>query len=159
MRGETQALLLEKLMQNKKVHPEYELSLPFFKLKKTDFKRLSKADILLLGLDKIKLILVYSDLKYANVELIKDKNILELEVISIDKTLMLPSLKSKYEIVKSSLAILSIEQLDIGVRLDVSKIDFENVRLVVNGSNRQIEGKLVEVEGEIAIEIKKVYDA
>jgi len=159
MKAETQAVLLEKMMQDQKVHPEYELSLPLFMLKRTVVNRLDKGDILLVGLDKLEFILIYNGNKYANVVLVKSENIEEIEIISMDEIISPSPINSKYEMLKCIFSTLAIEVIDVGIKANISKIGFEDITLITENNDKKLEGKLVEVEGEIAIEITKVYNA
>jgi hypothetical protein len=158
MKGETQALLLEKMMQNKKVQPVYELILPLFMVKRSDIDILTKGDILLVGLRSFKIIIISNDNIYANVEVIKHEKMNELEIISMDKILFSP-IDSKYEVFKCLFSTINIELFEVGTTQDISDINFKYVTLLGDNNQKKLEGKLVEVKGEIAIKITKVYDA
>ena len=58
MKTETQAVRLANMMQKRPLYPEYELALPWVQIKKSALKKLSEGDVLLLGLDSLRMILI-----------------------------------------------------------------------------------------------------
>jgi len=157
MKAETQAVLLEKMMQKKKVQPVYELTLPLFSMKQSLLKKLTKGDILLLGLDSLEIIVLQNEKTYANVMLLKNEKIQEIEIISTDNTWSYFTENPKYEVLKCLLSTIGVESFDVGTKQDISNVRFEYVTLYTEKNVKRLEGKLVEVEGNIAIEVTKVY--
>jgi len=158
MKAETQAVLLEKMMQKKKVQPVYELTLPLFSMKQSMLKKLTKGDILLLGLDSLEIIVLQNEKTYANVILLKNEKIQEIEIISTDNTCSYSTEDSKYEVVKCLFSTIGVESFDVGTKQDISNVRFEYVTLYTEKNVKRLEGKLVAVEGNIAIEVQKVYN-
>jgi len=157
MKAETQAVLLKKMMQKKKVQPVHELTLPLFSIKQSLLKKLTKGDILLLGLESLEIIVLQNEKTYANVILLKNEKIQEIEIISTDNTLTYSIENPKYEVLKCLLSTIGVESFDVGTKQDISNVRFEYVTLYTEKNVKRLEGKLVEVEGNIAIEVTKVY--
>jgi len=157
MKGETQAVLLEQMMQNKKVQTSYELILPLFMLSQSSISVLTKGDILLIGLDSLEMIIHANDNSYAKVEVIVNEKMQEIQIISMHERRASSTLNSKYKVLKCVLSTINIKSFEVGSTYAISNIDFEQVTLFVD-NYKTAEGKLVEVEGKVAIEIKKVYD-
>jgi len=155
MRGETQSVHLAKIMQKHKLYPEYELLLPFLLVKKNSLKKLSKGDVLLLGDDHLNLKLLKEDELFGNVEIEESKNSRKIKIINIDKHPELPSHSKKYETVKCSFGFLQSRSFEVGHKIDISSLDLGNVNLIIE-HKKLAEGKLVNVDQEIAIEITKV---
>jgi len=163
MKAETQAVLLEKMMQNKKVHPEFELTLPLFNVKKSTLKRLSTGDVFLLALDTLELRVIHNDSthkvsRYAKLIYVENNGKEEFEIASIHDMDFIPLEKSKYEEVKCVFSKIEVHQFEVGSRLTLKDNLFDTVEVFNVNSDITAEGKLIEVDSEIAIEITKVYD-
>jgi len=162
MKAETQAVLLEKMMQNQKVHPEFELTLPLFMVKKVRLKTLLVGDVFLVGLDTLELTLIHNDSihnvsKYAELIFVENNCRQELEIISIHDKALHPLENSKYEEVKCVFSKIDVYQFEVGSRLKLEDMTFESVEVFNVNSDITAEGKLIVVHGKIAIEITKVY--
>jgi len=155
MRGKTQSFHLAKMMQKRKVFPEYELVLPFLLVKKNSFKKLSKGDVLLLGDDRLNLKLLKNNELLGNVEIEENENSCKIKIANIQEQADLSNHSKKYEILKCSFDFLQSRIFEVGHMIDISSIDIEKVNLLV-GNKKLAEGKLVNVDEEIAIEIIKV---
>jgi len=155
MRGETQSVHLAKIMQKHKLYPEYELVLPFLLVKKNSLKKLSKDDVFLLGDDHLNLKLLKDGEFFGNVEIEESKNSRKIKIVNIHKHTELTNHSKKYEIVKCSFGFLQSRIFTVGHKIDISSIDLGKVNLIIE-NKKLAEGKLVNVDQEIAIEITKV---
>jgi hypothetical protein len=155
MRGETQSLHLVKMMQKRKLYPEYELILPFLLVKKNSIKKLSKGDILLVGDDRLNLKLLKDDGSFANVEIEESENSRKIKIIDIQIDTVLSDHSKKYEIVKCSFDFLQSRTFEVDHKIDISSVNLKKVNLIVK-NKKVAEGSLVNVDEEIAIEITKV---
>ncbi len=155
MRGKTQSLHLVKMMQKRKLYPEYELILPFLLVKKNSVKKLSKGDVLLLGDDRLNLKLLKDDEFFANVEIEESENSRKIKIVNIQKYTATSTNSKKYKILKCSFSFLQSRVFEVDHKIDISSLNLEKVNLSID--NKKIsEGKLVNVDEEIAIEITKV---
>jgi len=155
MRGETQSLHLVKMMQKRKLYPEYELILPFLLVKKNSIKKLSKGDILLVGDDRLNLKLLKDDGSFANVEIEESENSRKIKIIDIQIDTGLSDHSKKYEIVKCSFGFLQSRIFEVDHKIDISSVNLKKVNLIIK-NKKVAEGSLVNVDEEIAIEITKV---
>jgi hypothetical protein len=155
MRGETQSVHLAKMMQKHKLYPEYELALPFLLVKKNSLKKLSKGDVLLLGDANLNLKLLKEGSAFGNVEIEESRNSRKIQIVNIQKQTEISYHSKKYEILKCSFDFLQSRSFEVGHKIDISSIDLGKVNLLI-GKKKLAEGKLVNVDEEIAIEIIKV---
>jgi hypothetical protein len=155
MRGETQSLHLVKMMQKRKLYPEYELILPFLLVKKNSIKKLSKGDILLVGDDRLNLKLLKDDGSFANIEIEESENSRKIKIIDIQIDTGLSDHSKKYEIVKCSFDFLQSRTFEVDHKIDISSVNLKKVNLIIK-NKKVAEGSLVNVDEEIAIEITKV---
>ena len=162
MKAETQAVLLERMMQNKKIHPEFELCFPLFLVEKKTLKRLSVGDVFLLGLDTLESILIehkgiHNVSRYAKLAFIENNSRQEVEITSIKNMVLKPFNNSEYEEVKCVFSKIDVQLFDVGSRLRLEDELFESVEIFNINSDITAEGKLIEVNDEIAIEVTKVH--
>ncbi len=155
MRGETQAIHLAKIMQKHKLYPEYELILPFVQVKKNSLKRLSSGDVLLVGLDCLKMALLEEGTVCANVVIDKSENSRKLRIIQLSSGMIKEADNKKYEIVKISFGIIQSRTLEIGHKIGLTSLNLKEITLVVEGKNIA-KGSLVNVDEEIAVQIDEV---
>ncbi len=155
MRGETQSVHLSKMMQKHKLYPEYELTLPFLLVKKNSVKKLSKGNVLLLGDTNLNLKLLKEDGSFANVEIEESRNSRKIQIVNIQNKTEISNHSKKYEILKCSVDFLQSRSFEVGHKIDISSIDPGKVNLLIE-NKKLAEGKLVNVDEEIAIEITKV---
>jgi hypothetical protein len=137
------------MMQKHKLYPEYELTLPFLLVKKNSLKKLSKGDVLLLGDANLNLKLLKEDGSFGNVEIEESRNSRKIKIVNIQKQTELPSQ------IKCSFDFLQSRSFEVGHKIDISSIDLGKVNLLIE-KKKLAEGKLVNVDEEIAIEITKV---
>ena len=155
MKHETQALHLAKMMQKHIPYKTYELTLPFIMVRNNKLKKLSVNDILLIGVDKLELLLMDGNTICANMQLRTMETMHGTEIIHLEKDTIEQSDSKKYKTVKISFGTVQSKELEIGSTIDITHVDLENVTLVAEGK-MIAEGSLVNVDEEIAIQIKKV---
>lgn len=157
MKGETQAVHLEKMMQKHTLYPEYELTLPLFLVKSKVLKKLLVDDVLLLGLNALEFILISSGQTCAKVELLEDENSQKIKIVYLEKDTLKQEDTKKYEIIKCLFSTLQIRELEVGRKISIEQLDLREVKLFLK-DEIIAEGRLVKVDDEIAIVIKKVYN-
>ena len=155
MRGETQALHLVKMMQKHKLYPEYELALSPIQVKKNSLKKLSRGDILLLGLDSLKMILLEEGEICASVVMNETEKSSKIKITQLNKSTIEQSDSKKYQIVKISFGVLQSRTLEVGHQIETAQLNLQEVLLHVNGKNIA-KGSLVNVDEEIAVQIDEV---
>ncbi len=155
MKHETQALRLAKMMQKHITYPTYDLTLPLVMVRSSKFKKLSLNDILLTGFDRLQLLLMNGETICAKIRLKPMHNTYGPEIVHIvEDTIKQPDSK-KYKMLKISFGTVQSKALEIGSTMDITHLDLEKVTLVSEGKIIA-EGSLVNVDEEIAIQIKKV---
>jgi hypothetical protein len=85
----------------------------------------------------------------------ESRNSRKIKIVNIQKQTELPSHSKKYETLKCSFDFLQSRSFEVGHKIDISSIDLGKVNLFI-GKKKLAEGKLVNVDEEIAIEITKV---
>lgn len=155
MKGETQSLHLQKMMKKHKVNPEYTLVLPLMAVKKKSLKKLERGDVLLLGLGKLELSLMKDDLFCARVAVENSAGSLKLEITSLEKPDVNTSDSKKYETLLCSFGKLQSRKIEVGHKVEIATKEMETVELF-SGEKKLATVSLVNVDSEIAIEIKEV---
>ncbi len=155
MKGETQAVHLAKMMQKHKLYPEYELALPLVQIKRSNLKKLTKGDILLLGFDSMNMILLKEGEICANVVINEAKNSSKIKIIDIKHNTINTNNSKKYEILKCSFGTVQSRKLEVGHSIGVSSLNLQEVNLIVEDKNIA-KGSLINVDEEIAVQINKV---
>jgi hypothetical protein len=155
MKHETQALHLARMMQKHVSYPTYELTLPLVRVQSNKLKKINENDLLLTGIDRLELLLMNGNTIYATMRLRPMKNMHGAEIIHLAEDTIEQSDSKKYKILKISIGTVQSKALEIGSTIDITHIDLEKVTLV--SEDKMIaEGSLVNVDEEIAIQIKKV---
>jgi hypothetical protein len=155
MKHETQALHLAEMMQKHVSYPTYELTLPLVKVRNNKLKKLNENDLLLTGIDRLELLLMNGNTIYATIRLRMMKNAHGTEIVHVAEDTIEQSDSKKYKILKISFGTVQSKALEIGSTIDITHVDLEKVTLVSEGK-MIAEGSLVNVDEEIAIQIKKV---
>jgi flagellar motor switch/type III secretory pathway protein FliN len=155
MKGETQALHLEKIMQKHRLYPEYELALSPIQVKKNSIKRLSKGDILLLGLDSLNMILLDEGEICASVVINKIENSSKLRITQLNRSTIEQSDSKKYDTVKISFGMIQSRKLEVGHNIGTTSLNLQEVTLTLEDKNLA-KGSLVSVDEEIAVQIDEV---
>ncbi len=155
MKGETQAIHLEKMMQKHKLYPEYELALSPIEVKKNSIKKLTKGEVFLLGLDSLNLILIEEGEICANAVIKKSENSSKLKIIQLKRSTIEQGDSKKYETIKISFGMIQVRKLEIGHTIGITSLNLQEVTLVVDDENIA-KGSLVNVDEEIALQIDEV---
>ena len=157
MKGETQTVHLQKMMQQHKRYPEYELALPRFSIKKKSLKKMSLGDVLLLGLDFLDLVLLKEGEICAKVSVEHVTESVKLRIVSLVGTSDKINDSKKYEKLLPVFTRLQISKLEIGHKVEVPTLEIKEMALF-SGSEKCCKGLLVTVDDEIAIEITEVLN-
>ncbi len=155
MKGETQAIHLEKMMQKHKLYPEYELALSPIEVKKNSIKKLTKGEVFLLGLDSLNLILIEEGEICANAVIKKSENSSKLKIIQLKRSTIEQGDSKKYETIKISFGMIQVRKLEIGHTIGITSLNLQEVTLVVDDENIA-KGSLANVDEEIALQIDEV---
>ena len=157
MKAKMQSLQLQEMMQRHKRHPEYDLVLPSFLLKKKKLRTLKANDILLLGLTHLELELHQEGISCAAVDLDSRGETLKVKITKINNTLADTFTAKKYEKITGSFGKIQSRQLEAGHKVEVSVLNMNKVTLYVDNT-KIAEAKLVMVDEEIALNIIEVND-
>jgi len=157
MKAKRQTNHLAKMMQEYKFHPEYELALPLFQVKKSALKKLLEEDVLLLGLYDLELILIKKGQVCASVSRDDNKTNHKLTITNLHQERAKEKNTKKYEILKCFFGTVQSRRLKVGHTVDISGMNIEEVALIA-GEINIAQGILIRVDDEIAIQIKKVHD-
>ena len=155
MKHETQALHLAKMMQKHTRYPTYEITLPLVTVRSSKLKKLSVDDVLLIGFDRLEFLLFDGDTICANMRLKPMGNAHGAEIVDSTQDTIKQSDSKKYKTLKISFGTVQSKVLEIGSTIDITHVDLEKVSLVLERKTIA-EGSLVNVDEEIAIQIKKV---
>jgi len=155
MKVDNQAFRLEKLMQKHQIHPEYELRLPSVLLKKGAVRKLSRGDVLLLGMGQMEVLLVSEKNGCAKALLIVSEESMTVQITGPigDPENTIDS--KKYKKVDISLGSLRSRVLEPGHKVETTQIDTEEISLYVE-KKKIAAARLVMVDEEIAVQIKEV---
>jgi len=155
MHGETQANRLAALMHKKGNFPSYELALPLVTVKSSDLGNLSVDDIFLLGVKHLECILLKEGVLCAKVVLSKEKNRHYFKIEKNYNECLDSSSGRKYENVLFSLGMLKSRTLEVGHLIDISQLALEKIT-VIHKEKKIAEGSLINIEGELAVQMDKV---
>jgi hypothetical protein len=126
-----------------------------FLLKIKSIKKLSKADVLLIGDENLNLKLLKDNKTFGDIEIEEGENSCKIKIVNIQQNTFRPSDSKKYEAVKCSFSFLQSRVFKVGHKIDISSVNLKKVNLFVE-NEKIAEGTLINVEDEIAIEITKV---
>lgn len=157
MKGETQSVHLQKMMQQHKRYPEYELALPLFSIKKKNLKKIAEGDVLLLGLDFLDLLLLKEREVCAKLTVESVADSVKLRITSLVEESENTTNSKKYENILSTFATLQIRKLEVGHRVEVPTSEINEIALFSH-QRKCFKGLLVTVDDEIAIEITEVLN-
>ncbi len=155
MKDETQAFHLLNMMRKHKLYPEYELTLSLVLVKKNSLKKLSKGDVVLLGLETLEMIFLKEGEICANVVMDESENSNKIKIVEVKKNILTQCKSKKYEAVKISFGMLQIKKLEAGEKIVVSSLSMEDITLVVK-DKKIAKGSLVNVDDEVAVQIDEV---
>jgi len=157
MKAKMQSLHLQQMMQKHKRHPEYDLVLSPFLLKKKNISALKEGDVLLLGLGHLELCLYQDGTFCAHVGLDHAEERVKIEIKNLKKLSDKESNSKKYENVMATFGKIQSRQLEPGHKVEISMLDLQEAALTVDGVN-MAKAALVMVDEEIALKITKVYN-
>jgi len=157
MKGETQSIHLQKMMQQRKCYPEYALALPLFPIKKKSFKKITKSDVLLVGLDHLDLILLKEGEICAKVAVENVADSTKLRISSLVETSENTIDSKKYKNLLPVFATLQIRKLEVGHKVEIPTVEINETE-IFSGHEKCFKGVLVMVDDEIAIEITEVFN-
>jgi len=157
MKGETQSIHLQKMMQQRKCYLEYTLALPLFPIKKKSFKKIAKSDVLLVGLDHLDLILLKGGEICAKIAVENVADSTKLRISSLAETSENTVDSKKYKYLLPVLATLQIRKLEVGHRVEIPTVEINETE-IFSGHEKCFKGLLVTVDDEIAIEITEVFN-
>jgi hypothetical protein len=155
MHGESQANRLASLMQKHKSLPSYELALPLVTVRSSSLDNLEVGDVLLLRLEVLECILLNNDILYANIIPVHEKRRVMMKVLDIVKRKVTKTRRKEHEVLKLSFGTVQSRILEVGHMIDVSPVDLETVSLM-RKKKKIATAKLVNVDGEMAVQIDKV---
>ncbi|MEA1954293.1 MAG: FliM/FliN family flagellar motor C-terminal domain-containing protein [Campylobacterota bacterium] len=155
MRGKTQAMRLEKMMQRHIPLLAYSVTLPSMKIKSKRLKTLLKGDVLLLGISTLEMQLREDGIIYTSVKIKNSEKKLVLEVSEIEEVALNTYNTKKYKNIDFTLALVKSKKLEVGNTIEIDKSILDNIEVVVNHKTFAY-GTLVNVNNKIAIEINKV---
>jgi len=155
MKAKMQSLHLQEMMQKHRRHPEYDLVLPTFLLKKKNFSAMKKNDVLLLGLAQLDLSLTQEGTFCAKVILDAQGETMKLKISSLKEESVDTNHSKKYENISCSFGKIQSRQIEVGHKVEISAVDLEHVSLTVE-KKKVAEAVLVMVDEEIALKITEV---
>lgn len=156
MRGETQALHLAKMMQKHIHFPQYELALPFVRVRSAKLKKLSVNDVLLLDLKVLEFILIEGDRICADLVLQQVEGRHVIAITHLHQKALSSNENKKFETLKLSFGKFSIKSVEVGERLDIAQFDLEKIMLIVE-DKKIAEGSLLNVDNEVAVKINTLF--
>ena len=155
MKGETQSLHLQRMMQKHNHYPEYDLVLPLFSIKKKSLKKLQKNDLLLLGLDRLELVIKNEENICTNVSLENHGETVKIQILDLVESLDMTYDSKKYENVLCSFGKIQIRKIEVGYKIEIPVHNLNDVELISEGK-KLAKCLLVNVDEEIALKITEV---
>ena len=155
MKAKMQSLHLQEMMQKHRRHPEYDLVLPAFWMKKKNLSAMKKNDVLLLGLAQLDLSLTQEGTFCAKVILDAQGETMKLKISSLKEEGVNTNHSKKYETIVCSFGKIQSRQIEVGHKVEISAVDLEHVSLTVE-KKKVAEAVLVMVDEEIALKITEV---
>ena len=111
MKHETQAHHLAEIMQKHISYPTYDLTLPPVRVRSNKLKKLSVNDLLLIGVDRLELLLMNGNTIYATMRFISTENMHRAEIFHLDEDTMKQSDSKKYKTLKISFGTVQSKAL------------------------------------------------
>ena len=152
MESETQALHLAKMMQKHIHHTQYELALPFVRIRRSALKKLSENDVLLLEMNVLDFILLEGDVICADLTLQRVEGNDVIVITHVHDKAIVVNESHKYKTIKLSFGKSQIKSLEVGKSLELTQFDLEKIMLI-SDDKKIAEGSLVNVDNELAMKI------
>ncbi|MDQ7046773.1 MAG: hypothetical protein Q9M39_03835 [Sulfurovum sp.] len=156
MERETQVFHLARMMQKYSQKPQYELALPFVKIRKSVFEKLSVNDVLLLDMKVLTFILLKNDVLCANLALQHVESSEVIVIIEVKSKTKISKKSTKYKIIKPSLGTCDIKSLEVGKHLSWTPFDLEKIILLCD-EKKLAEGSLVRVDNKLALKVDRLF--
>ena len=156
MESETQALHLAQMMQKHIHSTQYELALPFVRIRRSTLKKLSKNDVLLLEMNVLAFILLEGDVICADLTLQRVEGNDVIVITDVHNKAIVANESHKYETIKLSLGKCQMKSFEVGESLALTLFDLEKIMLIWD-DKKIAEGSLVNVDNELAIKINTLY--
>jgi len=147
---------IKNIMEKHSIHPEYDLAMPLFYIKKKSLKKLNIDDVFLLGLNRLDLLLIRDERIYAKVVLESVAQTVKLNIIDIEMSDKESYNNSKYECIVCSFGKLQCRKLEVGHKVELFGFNALEIELYIGNKNFS-KASLVKVDNEIAIKIIEVY--
>lgn len=155
MKSETQAQHLAEMVQNQIHYPAYELALPLVEVRRSKLKKLNVDDVILTGFNTLEFVLIEGKRVCAKTVFGYTGNTPRIEIVELFREAIGDSDNKKYKTLQFSLGTVKSKVLELEHTIDIGHIDIEQVALLSEGKTIA-QGVLVNVDEEIAIQIKKV---
>lgn len=156
MVSETQALHLAQMMQKHIHNPQYELALPFVRIRRSTLKKLSVNDVLLLDVNVLAFILVEGDVIYADLTLQRVEGNYVIVITHLHNEMIESNESHKHETLKLSLGKCQMKSFELGKSLELTLFDLEKIMLIVD-DKKIAEGSLVNVDNALALKINTLF--
>ncbi len=156
MKGETQALHLAKIMQKHISYAQYELALPFIRVRNSKLKKLRVNNVLRLDMKVLEFILIDGSTVCAELALQWMEGGYTIVITGLHKKNILLNESHKYETVKLSFGKYKMKSLNVGNRLDISQFELEKIMLISDGK-KIAQGTLINVDDMVSVKINVVY--
>lgn len=155
MKSETQAQRLAEMVQDRMHYPAYQLALPLAEVRRSKLKKLRVDDVLLTGFDTLECVLIEGRTICAKTVVRYAGNTPRVEIVQLSEDTVGDAGNEKYSMLQCSFGTVKSKVLALKHTIDIAHIDLEQVSL--NSEGKMIaQGILVNVDEEIAIQIKKV---
>ena len=155
MKGETQSLHLQEMMQQLQRNPEYMLAFPPLMIKKKSLKKISIGEILLLDLNMLDLYLFEGERPCARVSPEQYGEFVKLKIVSLVKSPDMTVDSKKYEKILCTFGTVQSRKMEVGHKIEISADSLSEVILSAEGK-KLAKGSLVIVDKKLAIEITEV---
>ena len=155
MKRETQAQRLAEMVQDQMHYPAYQLAFPLVKVHRSKLKKLSIDDLFLTGFETLEFVLIEGKRVCARTVFADSGSTPKIEIVDLSEDAIEDLGNKKYSILQFSFGTVKSKVLALKHTIDIAHIDLQQVS--INSEGKTIaQGILVNVDEEIAIQIKKV---
>ncbi len=156
MQSDTQAHHLAKMMQKYIHNLEYELALPFVRIRRSKLKKLSVNDVLLLDVNVLEFILLEEDVIYADLVLQGVEGSYSIVITHLHNKAIVSNESQKYKTIKLSFGKCQMKSFEVGSSLELTQFGLEKIMLI-SGDRKIAEGSLVNVDNKLALKINTLF--
>ncbi len=147
---------MTKMMQ-KHIHTsQYELALPFVRIRRSTLKKLSVNDVLLLDVNVLEFILLEGDVIYADLILQRVEGSYLIVITQLHNKAIESNESHKHATIKLSFGKCQMKSFDLGKSLELTQFDLEKIMLI-SDEKKIAEGSLVNVDNELALKINTLF--